>query len=501
MFCGCELSLRRGAQHAHLPGLPRPARARCRWPTRRRSHYALMIGPGARLRDRAALDLPPQELLLSGPARRATRSPSTTSRSAAGGRLGDVRIHRVAPRGGRGQARPRRRVRAHPRRRRVGRRLQPRRHAAGRDRHRARHPLGRAGARVADAAARDAAPARRLRREHGGGLAALRRQRLDPPGRRATELGTKTELKNMNSFRFLERGHRRRDRAPDALAGGGGAGRAGDAALRPATRRAHARCAPRRRRTTTATSRSPTSCRSRRRRRCSRPRARRCPSCPRQRAERYERELGLPADTARLLAFRAELGDYFEQALAADGEHPQALANWVTASCVARLGDADPATRSHRGSRTRPDLRRRTEQGVRLHVGVLTGRLGSSALRVQSARRVRTRRPQAHHASCLHGRVDWLDWPRQLVQRPLAARRQMIYDLYHLSHLATVDCARGDHEGSAIRAALSLCTWRDQRGASRCLVRACLLRRNWRSSLASAGLPPSGHWRSWLRMA
>ena len=34
----------------------------------------------------------------------------------------------------------------------------------------------------------------------------------------ATELGTKTELKNMNSFRFLERGHQRGDRAPDGAA-------------------------------------------------------------------------------------------------------------------------------------------------------------------------------------------------------------------------------------------------------------------------------------------
>ena len=31
----------------------------------------------------------------------------------------------------------------------------------------------------------------------------------------STELGTKTELKNMNSFRFLERGVQGRDRAPD----------------------------------------------------------------------------------------------------------------------------------------------------------------------------------------------------------------------------------------------------------------------------------------------
>ena len=42
--------------------------------------------------------------------------------------------------------------------------------------------LVRAGARVADPAARDAAPARGERREHGGGLAALRRQRLRAAG-------------------------------------------------------------------------------------------------------------------------------------------------------------------------------------------------------------------------------------------------------------------------------------------------------------------------------
>ena len=44
------------------------------------------------------------------------------------------------PRGGRGEAQPRRRVGPDPRLRRLARRLQPRRHAAGRDRHRARHP-------------------------------------------------------------------------------------------------------------------------------------------------------------------------------------------------------------------------------------------------------------------------------------------------------------------------------------------------------------------------
>jgi aspartyl-tRNA(Asn)/glutamyl-tRNA(Gln) amidotransferase subunit B len=70
------------------------------------------------------------------------------------------------------------------------------------------------------------------------------------------------------------------------------------------------------------------------------------PELPAQRAERYERELQLSADTARTLAFRAELGRYFERALSAgDGGAPpaQALANWVTGDLAARLGDADPA--------------------------------------------------------------------------------------------------------------------------------------------------------------
>ena len=41
------------------------------------------------------------------------------------------------------------------------------------------------------------------------------------------------------------------------------------------------------------------------------------PELPADRAERLQRELGLSADSAQLLAFRGELGDYFEAALAA----------------------------------------------------------------------------------------------------------------------------------------------------------------------------------------
>ena len=75
---------------------------------------------------------------------------------------------------------------------------------------------------------------------------------------------------------------------------------------------------------------------------------------PAARAERFERELGLHADTARLFAYRAELGDYFERALAAAGAggvpngdgalEPAELSNWIP-QLVERIGsDADPST-------------------------------------------------------------------------------------------------------------------------------------------------------------
>jgi aspartyl-tRNA(Asn)/glutamyl-tRNA(Gln) amidotransferase subunit B len=65
---------------------------------------------------------------------------------------------------------------------------------------------------------------------------------------------------------------------------------------------------------------------------------------PADRAERYERELGLSAESAQLLAFRSELGDYFEKALAASAEPPappQVLANWLSGELVPRLEDGE----------------------------------------------------------------------------------------------------------------------------------------------------------------
>ena len=156
-------------------------------------------------------------------------------------------------------------------------------------------------------------------------------------------LGTKTELKNMNSFRFLERGVRAEiERQTELLD-------AGEAVLQetlhydPASGRL-------------------TSLRSKEEAHDYRyfpepdltpllvteemlaaARAE-VPELPAARAQRFERELGVNAGRARDLAFRRELADYFEAALAADGEAgPVEISNWIP-QLVERIGsDADPA--------------------------------------------------------------------------------------------------------------------------------------------------------------
>jgi aspartyl-tRNA(Asn)/glutamyl-tRNA(Gln) amidotransferase subunit B len=69
------------------------------------------------------------------------------------------------------------------------------------------------------------------------------------------------------------------------------------------------------------------------------------PELPAVRAERYERDWGLPADTARLFAYEPAYGDYFERAATAVAEpgEPRGVANWVL-DLRGRLGaDHDPA--------------------------------------------------------------------------------------------------------------------------------------------------------------
>ena len=160
-----------------------------------------------------------------------------------------------------------------------------------------------------------------------------------------SELGTKTELKNMNSFRFLERGVRAEvERQVELLRDGRSVIQEtlhfdpASGQLTPLRSKEEAhdyRYFPEpdlvplvvsEQMVADAQADMPT-------------------ELPTERAARFERELGLAAGRARELAFRAELGNYFERALAGDGESvdPVALANWIP-QLVERIGsDADPA--------------------------------------------------------------------------------------------------------------------------------------------------------------
>ena len=146
----------------------------------------------------------------------------------------------------------------------------------------------------------------------------------------------------MNSFRFIERGINAEIARQEALLRGGGQVVAGDAALRSAHGADHLAALQ------GGGARLPLLPRARPRpgrdpRRCSPPRARRCPSC-RPPARSACRALGISAASARQLAWRTELGDYFEAALAAAGRSADAqpLANWVCNELVARVGEDDP---------------------------------------------------------------------------------------------------------------------------------------------------------------
>jgi aspartyl-tRNA(Asn)/glutamyl-tRNA(Gln) amidotransferase subunit B len=157
-------------------------------------------------------------------------------------------------------------------------------------------------------------------------------------------LGTKTELKNMNSFRFIERGIRAEIARQEEILRGGGEIEQETLHFDPRTERI-------------------TSLRSKEEAHDYRyfpepdllpvaitqemidTAGAVLPELPVARQERLE-ALGLSADTARQLAWRPELGDFFEAAVAADGAPVQPLANWVTGELVARIGEQDPSETS-----------------------------------------------------------------------------------------------------------------------------------------------------------
>jgi aspartyl-tRNA(Asn)/glutamyl-tRNA(Gln) amidotransferase subunit B len=166
-------------------------------------------------------------------------------------------------------------------------------------------------------------------------------------------LGVKTELKNMNSFRFIERGIRAEIARQEKILCDGGQIVQETLHFDPASERI-------------------TSLRSKEQAHDYRyfPEPDLVPvaidqemldgaraamgELPADRAQRLEQEAGLSAESARQLAFRADLGDYFELARAAlpDPAPPaQMLANWIAGDLVGRLEEGeDPSA-----SRVRPE--------------------------------------------------------------------------------------------------------------------------------------------------
>ena len=154
------------------------------------------------------------------------------------------------------------------------------------------------------------------------------------------ELGTKTELKNMNSFRYLERGVNAEIARQEAILRAGGQVVQETLHFDPQTEQitslrskeeAHDyRYFPEPDLVPVATSDAMLEA------------ARAAmPELPAAREERL-RALGVSAASARQLAWRTELGDYFEAALAVGGVEAQPLANWVCNELVARVGEDDP---------------------------------------------------------------------------------------------------------------------------------------------------------------
>jgi aspartyl-tRNA(Asn)/glutamyl-tRNA(Gln) amidotransferase subunit B len=156
-------------------------------------------------------------------------------------------------------------------------------------------------------------------------------------------LGTKTELKNMNSFRFLERGIAAEIARQEEILGAGGEveqetlhydPQSGNLTSLRSKEEAHDyRYFPEPDLPPVA----PTEAMLTRARDA-------MPELPAERAERLERDLELPAETARLLAFRSDWGDFVEEAIDSRRALAHNVANWATNELAARIGDGDLAS-------------------------------------------------------------------------------------------------------------------------------------------------------------
>jgi aspartyl-tRNA(Asn)/glutamyl-tRNA(Gln) amidotransferase subunit B len=166
---------------------------------------------------------------------------------------------------------------------------------------------------------------------------------LRPAG--SDQLGTKTELKNMNSFRFLERGiEAELARQRELLETGEQVVQdtlhfhPEDGSLTPLRSKEYAhdyRYFPEPDLVPVAPTEE-----------MLREAQESLPELPAARRERYLTEMGLSEEAATMLAFQAEYGEFFERAVAAaDGAPAKAIANWITGELVAALrqaGEDDP---------------------------------------------------------------------------------------------------------------------------------------------------------------
>jgi len=157
----------------------------------------------------------------------------------------------------------------------------------------------------------------------------------------SAELGVKTELKNMNSFRFLQRGIEAELERQRAIVEAGGQVEQETLHFDPATgtltplrskEEAHDyRYFPEPDLVPLAPSEE-----------MLREARESLPELPAERIERYESQLGLARDVATVLAFDPPTAEYFERAAeAAKGVEPRVVANWVTGELAAALRAAE----------------------------------------------------------------------------------------------------------------------------------------------------------------
>ena len=221
----------------------------------------------------------------------------------------------------------------------------------------------------------DPALCRLLRRRHGEGQSARRRQRLGAPPRRAARHPLRDQERQLDPLH--RPGDRGRSAPPDRRHRGRRRHRAGDAAVRSRPRRDPLDAVRRKRRTTTAIFPTRTCCRSRSTRHGSTRSPPVCPNCrtPRRRASSPTTG-SRPYDATVLVADR-ETADFFEAAVKHGGaaRDAKAVANWImgdlSASANAQNLPVSEAGLSSAGLATLVDL---------IGEGVISGKIAKDLL-------------------------------------------------------------------------------------------------------------------------